>query len=586
MHMRHTREQGFLLPTVIAVLALLLLLGTTMVVKSTSEMSQAGLSQGQAQARAYAEAGQADMFYYIANPGLSAIDAAFAPYVKAFASSNSDSRVTPIIPASAYPTILAAIETSFKDISNSGTGYSSTSSINFRGLRGDAGSFNLNGQSYYLDYSITGTGKVGDNARTVTTEGTVRINMGRQSLNQFILLANDGGSGSNGTSGFFDTSSVYDGPVHVNKNWALSGKPTFLAGASISDSYAWMNDAKGCSGFAFVKVSGQQASPGGCTAPNTNGKGLQYNTAVIDLPKNARSQARASLGMDATDLTALSTGDVCTALGLLGSCGSVPAGTYIPSKAGAVSGGIYVQGDADVTLSTSGTKQVYTIKANNVTTTITVDYAAKTTTYTKSTGGTAVLTGVPNGQLYVSGNIVGLGGPNRTGSLPSPAPTASVPSVVPPALASASQLNVAAGGAVTIDGDLTYTDDPRTTPSASNVLGIISGADSVVIGDGAPADVYINGAILAGSTGKGLSVKSPGVRPPKGAIHMLGSLAEDTDQIRGQVDGSGNAVAGYADDFKFDQRFFNGAVAPPFFPATTQFAVQTGWPIQRTWNEQ
>ena len=92
--------------------------------------------------------------------------------------------------------------------------------------------------------------------------------------------------------------------------------------------------------------------------------------------------------------------------------------------------------------------------------------------------------------------------------------------------------------------------------------------------------------MLAGSSGRGLGVKSPGRSPARGAIHLLGSLAEDTDQLRGYVDNNGVPTAGYADDFKFDQRFFNGAVAPPFFPATTKFAVQSGWPIQRSWNEQ
>jgi hypothetical protein len=348
-----------------------------------------------------------------------------------------------------------------------------------------------------------------------------------------------------------------------------------------------MNDAKKCSGFAFVKVTGQQASPGGCTTPNTNGQGLQYNTPKIDLPKNAFSQARAALGQNITDLTSPDNNSICVSLGLVSPCGSVPKGVYIPSKTGTVSGGIYVQGDADVTLSTVGPVQIYTVKdENGKTTTISVDYAAKTTTYVSLPGLPVVLAGVPNGQLFATGNITSLKGPARTGALPSPAPTTSIPSVIPPAIASQTKLNIASGGSVTLTGDVTYTDDPRTTSGAQNVLGIISGNDNVTVGDTAPANLYVTGAVLAGSNGKGLGVKSPGQTPARGAIHLYGSLAEDTDQLRGQVDGNGNATAGYADDFKFDQRFVNGAVSPPFFPATTVFAVQTGWPIQRTWNEQ
>jgi type II secretory pathway pseudopilin PulG len=583
--MRQNREHGFILVTVIAVMALLAMIGVTILVKSTSEMKQSGNSEAQARARGYAEAAQADMFWNLANPGIVIINDAFRPSINTFSLSNADARVTPIVPPANYDLVLKAIRAGFSQISNSGSNFTQTSTIIFRSLRTDQASFNSEGQVYYLDYSINGTGTFADNTRRVTTEGTMLVRLGRTSLNQFILLANDGGSGTNGTSGFFDTSSVYDGPVHVNQNWALSGKPTFLAGASVSDTYVWMNDAKNCKGFAFVKVGGAQTSPGGCTQPNTNGQGLQYGTDKIDLPKNATSQARAALGLDAKDLSNLGKGSVCQALNVT-PCNKIPNGVYLPSSSGKVSGGIYIQGDANVTLSTLGNAQVYTIlDENGKTTTITVDYVTKTTTYLQSPGLPVVLSGVPNGQLYVDGDINSLTGPARTGTLPSPAP-ATAPSVVPPALASQSQLNIASSGSVTVTGDVTYTENPNTTPTAKNVLGIISGSDSVVIGDSAPKDVYLNGAILAGSTGKGLGVKSPGQTPARGAIHMLGSLAEDTDQLRGQVDGNGTATAGYADDFKFDQRFLNGAVAPPFFPATTQFAVSTGWPIQRTWNEQ
>ena len=585
--MQRKREQGFILITVIMVLALVAIIGATLLVKSTSEMRQSGNSELQARARGYAEAAQADMFYHFANPGLLAINTIFTPYVDAFALSNNSAATTPIIPSSAFSAVLTAVQTAFPNISNNGTGYTSVSNVVFRSLRSDPGSFSSNGQAYYLDYSITGNGALGDNKRQVITEGTLRINMGRSSLNQFTLLANDGGSGPNGTSGFFDTSSVYDGPVHVNQNLALSGSPTFKAGLTVSGPSIYMNDAVGCNGFNFVQVTGQQASPGGCTTPNTYGQGLQYSTPVINLPTNARSQARAALGQDSTNLTPLNTSDTCVSLGLSSSCPSVPSGVYVPSSGGNVAGGIYVQGNADVTLSTLGASQVYTITdETGRTTTITVDYVAKTTTYRPSSGRRTVLNGVPNGQLFVSGNVTSLTGPPRTGPLPSPAPTTSTPAVVPPAIASQSKLNIASGGSVNLTGDVTYTDDPRTIPTAQNVLGIISGSDSVVVGDAAPSDLYITGAVLAGSSGRGLGVQTPGRAPARGAIHLLGSLAEDTDQLRGQVDNNGVPTAGYADDFKFDQRFFNGAVAPPFFPATTKFAVQTGWPIQRTWNEQ
>ncbi|OLV16864.1 DUF4900 domain-containing protein [Deinococcus marmoris] len=586
--MHSQKNQGFILITVLMVMALIAVIGTTLLIKSTSELKQSSNSEGQARARGYAEAAQADMFYDLANPGLISINDAFTPYVNLFSQSNANPSVTPIVPASAYQSVLASIRGAFPPLNSPGslTAGTYTSTINFRSLRADEGSFNRNGQTYYLDYSINGAANTFGNRRNVVTEGTMRINLGRQSLNQFILLADDGGSGSNGSSGFFDTSSTYDGPVHVNKNWALSGNPTFLAGATTSSSFIWMNDAKKCAGFTFVKVSGQQASPGGCTTPNTNGKGLQYNKDPIDLPKNAFSQARASLGLDEKDLSAPSKAETCQGLGLTTCPNTLSKGTYLPANGNIVSGGIYVEGNASVTLSTSGPLQLYTIKdQNNKITVITVDYQANTTTYLNPSGVTKVLTGIPNGQLYVSGMITALSGPPRTGLLPGTLEPGKVPAVIPPAIAAKTQLNVAASGQISLTGDLTYKDDPRQVANAQNVLGIISGTDHVTVGDAAPDDIYVSGAVLAGANGRGLKVQTPNGGRPRGAIHLLGSLAESEDQIRGQVTQSGTPSAGYADDFRFDQRFFNGAVAPPFFPATTKFGVQTGWPIQRTWNE-
>lgn len=583
--MKKRATQGFVLATVIAVMLLLLIVGGTLLLKSTSELKQSSNSEGVAKARGYAEAAQADMYYALASPGIAKINTVFKPYVTAFAATTSNAATTAIVPTSEYPVILSALKSAFPDLTTTTSDGNFTSAITFRALRADASSFSAISQSYYLDYSIVGKSVQGSNTRSTSTEGSMKIALGRISINQFILLANDGGSGTNGTSGFFDTSSVYDGPVHVNQNWALSGSPTFKAGASVSGPSVWMNNS--CSGFSFVKVAGNQSSPSGCTNPNTNGFGLQYNTDVIPLPANAQSQARASLGKDASDTSNLTVGAACDALGLAASCGSVPNGTYIPNNGAAVTGGIYVQGDASVTLTSVGNAQVYSIlDATGKTTTITVDYVLKTTTYVVGTGLPKVLTGVPNGQLYVQGNITSLTGPPRIGALPNPAPTTSVPGVIQPALNAQSQLNIASSGSVTVQGDVTYAQDPRTTPNATNVLGIIAGGGNVIIGDSAPNDVYLNAAILAGATNKGLSVQSPSRTPARGAIHTLGSLAEDTDQIRGIVNNNGAPVAGYADDFKFDQRFVNGAVAPPFFPSTTQFAVKTGWPIQRTWSEQ
>lgn len=581
-----SRQHGFILITVLLTLVLIATIGTTLLLKSTSELQQVGNSQALAQARASAEAGQADMFFAVANPGVAVITRVIKPYSDAFASSNGNAATTSIIPNSAYSTVLANIKAQMPDLVGTANGINSLSSITFRTMRTDTGGYVRTGtsqvQPYFIDYSITAQGTQGVNKRTVTTEGTIKILLGRLPLNQYILLANDGGGGTDGRSGWLDSTSSYDGPVHVNRNLSLSGTPTFSAGLSLASDSVFMNTS--CTSFTFVTVRGQQSS--GCTVPNTGGNGIQYSVPTVALPTNAASQNRAALGLDSTDLTQPSPAEICTALTLV-PCTSVPNATYVPIRNGRPSGGIYLQGNGQVTLSTLAGRQIYRLTdASNRVTTVTTDYVANTTTVVTPSGASTTYPGLLNGQVYVTGDLTSLSGPARTGALPIPLPASSVvPSVIPPALAPLSQLNIAAGGAVNVTGDVTYSDDPRTVNNAQNVLGIISGTKNVNIGTTAPRDVYLQAAILTGAAGTGLGVVNPNSGGVRGSIHLLGSLAEDTDQIRGYTNNSGTPVSGYSDDLHFDQRFTNGAVAPPYFPATTRFAVQTSFPIQRSWTE-
>jgi LPXTG-motif cell wall-anchored protein len=85
-------------------------------------------------------------------------------------------------------------------------------------------------------------------------------------------------------------------------------------------------------------------------------------------------------------------------------------------------GGIYVQGDAATTITTSGNNQIYTIVQGGTTTTVTVNVATNTTSISNGTTTTNIV-GVPSQKdpttgavvrdatmLYVNGNITALKG--------------------------------------------------------------------------------------------------------------------------------------------------------------------------------
>ncbi|PNY81621.1 DUF4900 domain-containing protein [Deinococcus koreensis] len=581
---------GYILVTALGFLVVLMLMASVVLTGSVSGVQQAGSHSGLVRARAAAEAGQANAAFTLSQTILTGLNATLNTYATQFAQSNKDSAKNPIVPPGEYSNVIASLNGLGTLHTGTVGGANYTDRIIFSNFRADPASFNSKGQRYFVDYRVESTGQVGSFSRNVNVEGTLGISMGRQYLNQFLLLSDDGGSKE---GNFYATGMNYDGPVHVNRNWRFAGTPNFSRGATTASKDVEMYN---CSSKKYVKVS---TSTHSCTQPNWGGFGLQYDVPEIALPANSFSQARAALGLDPSDLSSPSKSERCAALQITsnncngngsgsgsgnGNSG-VPDGVYLPTT-----GGIYIQGDAEIVLSVVSNNQVYAVKQGNQTTTITVTAPNGPTVTRWPNGSTTTVNRVPNGQLYVEGKVSSLKGPPRTGTLPNPLPSDnSVPPQIPPAIASTTKLNVAASSDVVVQGDLTYQDNPISKPAAQNVLGLIAGSGDIQIGTSAPADIYMHGAVLAGAKGKGFSVENYNIGLSKGSIHLLGSLAEDKDPPRGLANIAANGqisiAAGYGDAFNFDPRFLNGAVAPPFFPATTLFVAQGALPAQRTWAE-
>ncbi len=596
----NNRTQGYVLPTVLISLVVVSAMAAMTINLTLSETRQSGGNQTVAQARAAAEAAQADALFYMSNQGLSDVNIVLAPFANTFANSSGDASTQAIIPTSAYGPILTSLNgAAGMAIAGTANGVSYGGTVRYTSMNVDEKSFSSGGQTYIMNYTTESKGqRNAASTRTVTTNGQMQVKMGRQFLNQFVLLANDGGSQQ---GNFFATGMNYDGPVQINQNWRFAGKPKFKYGVTTASSNVQMSPD--CNPSNNQTVSTQSNN---CTAPDWGGFGIKYAAPKIDLPKNAASQQRAALGLDPKDTTTtVSILQECQALGAnFSTCGgTVPNGVYVPQDAaGNLTGGIYIKGDANnVALSVSGNKQIYTITdVNNAVTTITVDYTAKTTTVVKG-GVTKVLNGVlsgeakspgqPSGMIYSTGSIKSLGGPARTnGTLGNPVPAVPDSTKIPPAVATNSVINISAASDVVVQSDLTYEQDPRTTPGAKNVLGLMAGSGSVRIGTGAPKDVYVQAALLAGAKNQGFAVDSYNNGTLRGDIHLLGSLAEDTEPPRGvgqQNDAKDDIIvtSGYGDAFNFDPRFLNGGAVPPFFPSTSKFAAQAVWPSQQGWQE-
>ncbi|HEX2865134.1 MAG TPA: DUF4900 domain-containing protein, partial [Deinococcales bacterium] len=539
----------------------------------------------------------------------------FNPYVSAFTTAGKDPAVNWVIDSSLWPQVATDLQSALNgDATNTSvpagnltTGTASMAYLvtNFRGE-----TQGITTQHYLADYVLTSTGSLntGGARRRVEDKGYIDIQIGRSPLSQWMFLVDN----AMGDRGFFGTGDKFDGPTHANSNWGFWGTPEFMDRATTSDNYVYFYDRN------FSKQHLQADSLPPFTVPVFH-KGFQRGVPRIDLPVTAISQVNSALGFDPTSATPPTVPDVCTALRLTDIYGtpsrcrdytSIPTGAYLATTNGtAVTGGFYVQGDVDrLTLSQSNGIQTYTFVQGSHTTRFVVNYALNLTTVTYDGTVRRILTGVPNGpatvgtgsatgQIYVNGSINNLDGGSRSGAMPNPFVTHPIPAGVPRALAKETQLNITAKGTVNLTTDLVYECDPTqvvtdTTDRCYNagnpvntVLGVMSETDNVVMTTSTPDDVMLWGSYLSGTSGKGLTVQNYSSRSAQGQMRLFGGLIQSADQLRGQIDGSGNLLHGYRESYEYDRRFSNGALAPPNFPTTRTFDVQDVTPVPTTYRE-
>jgi hypothetical protein len=237
-------------------------------------------------------------------------------------------------------------------------------------------------------------------------------------------------------------------------------------------------------------------------------------------------------------------------------------------------GGIYVQGDAGVQLSLSGTTgQTYTITQGGTTTTITINNALNTTTVV-SGGTTLNLVGVPTQNdpatgavtrdatmLYVNGNITSLSGPGQG----------------VPAVQDGTALTITAAGNVTVTGDILYNKEPVTTTqnqipgspadtlipgnNSGQVLGIFTGSGDIQLKNGQSNGNLEIDASLATISNNGT-----------GGLINVGSQINTLSIVGGRIQNQIKNIGATTRNVFFDRRFAQNKFAPPWFPSTT---VQT-----------
>lgn len=314
------------------------------------------------------------------------------------------------------------------------------------------------------------------------------------------------------------------GPVHTNGefNFALTPSGTFTGPVtSVSGTADYYNH--GAPTHLDADHNADIDVP-------TFGGGFNRGVANIPLPSTttADRQREAALG--------LSQG---------GDHSTYGAGVHLGTAGGAMTGGIYVNGNARISLSAAGgNRAVHTLTQGGTTWTVTVNYSSNQTTIQQGNNPASTYSGVPNGMVSCDGQIESLSGTVQADT----------------------QITVAATGDVQITNNLTYENyTGGTSPNAegtTNLMGIISWNGDVRISNAAPNDISVHATVMT-PNGE-LRVDGYDTGSPRGIATLLGGVIENTYGAFGTFAESGQRT-GYGRNFVYDTRMGRG-IAPPFFP--------------------
>jgi len=413
-------------------------------------------------------------------------------------------------------------------------------------------------QVYNFQYTVTSQGTNPDDADhlvTVNTSGNFQLQVERQSFANYALFTGQH-TITNGTRVWFTTDTNFTGRVHTNDTFAFAFFPTFSNGeVSSVDGKAYYYNG-GSTRYLAADHNAPDDIP-------MFGDGFQRGAATIALPDNAFDQKGSTVGGPAS-----TNAELRDTLGLAPGSTPPPNGVYVPNDGASITAGIFVQGNVNNLLAfvDANERQCYQIDLSNGTTTnITIDYAQNQTIIDSVT-----YSGVPNGALYVAGNVNSFGGPSRTWQ-----------GDTPPAIQAETQMSLFAEGDVVITRDVVYEEDPLLVTDATNVLGIFTPSGDIRIGTGAPDDITVDSTLMTSDTYGVVQVDSYASGSPRGTATIFGGVISSYYGAFGTFNSQGH-VSGYARNFQYDQRL-NGGIAPPFFPTTTIFMPATSSVNPITW---
>ena len=363
----------------------------------------------------------------------------------------------------------------------------------------------------------------------------------RWSFADFLLFTN-WNTTPDGGAVWFTSSSYLDGWVHTNDEFRFMGAPHFGDTVTCAGRSAWYYN----NGDPVELAD----SHNGTLDVPTFARGFVRGVAPIALPANSYNQQWAALGLDPTNSNAPTVAQVRWSLGLGAGTTAPPTGVYLPVNPGdgTVSGGIYIQGDADRLIAVADTihhRQEFRVTQGSTTKSVVIDPAAFTVTVAAGSNST-VYTGIPRGVIYVDGAIHDFGGPGRIGAW------------IPSALAGGQQWSVVATGDVVVQSDFTH----ERFDTGWAVAGVFSSGGSVRVGSLAPGDVHLEMFVMATGASGSFAVDGYAAGAPRGGLYLRGGCSEQYNGAFGTIDSNGYLAHGYTRFFSYDRRGW----IPPYWP--------------------
>jgi hypothetical protein len=126
-------------------------------------------------------------------------------------------------------------------------------------------------------------------------------------------------------------------------------------------------------------------------------------------------------------------------------------------------------------------------------------------------------------------------------------------------------------GMVYIDSSVSYNTNPVTTPTSTDILGIVATND-IMIKDttynNTSAGITIQAAMFSQNGGFGADHYDTRASGVNGSIHLLGGISQ---KVRNAVGTSGSPGTGFKKSYYYDNRML--VTAPPSFPTTGSYEI-------------